>query len=177
MKITRIRGKKAVISKLNAVDNIVKSGIVESLKYGGYLLRDKAIENLINLSKEPGLSQDGESITLKSNWIVAGETPNSIKVECISEHAAVVELGGESTGTTLVRMTKGSGYPIGKQQYGQASFGPDPITGVIKPIIRKEFLIQQPKSYFRSAYNSGWVKESMRNRIKRDISKNIRSIL
>ncbi len=172
LKVTQIRGKKDIIRKLEKIDKFVPNSMQHALQYGADLLRDRAIQNLVNLSKEPGMSLDGESIANKENWGWQPESQLTGRLSCNSKHAAVVELGGEQTGTTLVVKRGSGGFPIGKQQYGQASFDDQG-----KPMIRRAFLIQRPKYYFRSAIESQWVKESIKNRIKRDVWKSMRSVL
>jgi len=173
MKSIKVKGEKLVKSNINKIQNSINNSIINSLKFGGAVLRDKAISNLIDTSKNYGLSKDSESIIDKDrNWLIVEESRDTIKVECNSEHAAVVEFGGENTGTTLIKMKQGPGYPIGKQQLGSAMIGTKyPFKG--RPVISKKFLIQQPKAYFRNAIDSPYVRESIKNKIKT----NIRSVL
>jgi hypothetical protein len=170
--ISQIRGKKEVIANLVKVQYNIQASLLPSLINASYKLRDQARENVRNWSQVPGLSITGKSITDIESWDTIPVDNNSVSLICLSNHAAVVELGGTETGATLVEMTKGPGYPIGKQQHGGAIIGDDG-----KPIIRTKFLIQQPMGYFRSAIDNQSTQGSMVASIKNDLWDSIESAL
>jgi len=119
-----VKGLNRVLRKVGQLDNMMKVGLQEPLFRATEHLRDKSIEHLRNIAKEPGLSVDGESITDTSNWTIirnssdseAGTSPAcSVTLKCISKHAAVVELGGG--GKVIQAETyKLPWFPVGKQQ-------------------------------------------------------------
>jgi len=146
-----------ILNKVNNLEKIINSNLVEALTKSAEKLGHYARENVRNWAAEPGLSQTGGAIANESSWMTNSENNNMVSISCISNHAAVVEFGGELTGTSLVVMTKGPGYPIGKQQ-GKP------------PIIRKSFLIQQPMAYFRSAKDSDYVRWQLRQSIRSDLA-------
>jgi hypothetical protein len=174
IKITNIKGLNQILKNIRRVQTMVLNSSRESLKYGAELLRDKAIENLKNTSKLAGLSADGQSITKIENWSITNKGALGITLACNSKHAAIVELGGH--GKTIVARSYGyRGWPVylegGSWRGWQQGYPPTPGKMLAK------VKLQGPKNYFRSAINSEWVRQSMLNRIKRDIMKGIRGSL
>jgi len=170
--ITRVTGKKKVTTNIKNVESAIYDGSFNALSHSANLLRDKAIENLINLSAEPGLSADDQSITKKENWEIVKETNNRIQLQCKSNHAAIVEFGG--MGKIIDSRQYGHmGFPIGKQQ-GFAISNPDGKGG---PMIRRIVKLQRPKHYFGSAVNSEWVQQSMINRIQHNLWNSIKRVI
>ena len=109
-----------------------------------------------------GLSAEGGSITDPSNWTIRKHGELGASIRCNSDHAAVVEFGGEKTGIVMIeRGPNQPPFPIGLQQRQE-------------PVFKRKFAIQPPKAYLRSAIDSEWVRQSIRNRIRRDLLKVIR---
>lgn len=170
LRVSRILGKKEIIDNITRVYDNIESSLVRVLSNASDELRDQAIQNVLERAKEPGSSYQGGSITDRARWVVEPIDYNSINLLCTSEHAAIVEFGGEM-GTVLVTMPTGPGYPIGAQQNeGTAKIGDDG-----KPIIRRSFVIQQPMSYFRTAMDQS--ANNMMNVIKSDIETIIENTL
>jgi len=158
------RSYQYILENIDKTINIIKFNLRSALANSSNILRNQAINNVRNWAKLPGDSVVGGSISDSEKWKVNYIDLETITLSCLSEHAKIVEFGGELTGTTLVRMTKGPGYPIFKQQG-------------YPPMIRKSFLIQQPMAYFRSAKDSPSIRSSMKNSIKKDIWKSIKENL
>ena len=177
IRIGRISGKAKILSNIERVKSNTKKTIHIPLSDAANLLRDKAIENVKNWSQVPGLSKDGQSIIDKNNWYTIREGDTSIKLLCDSDHAAVVEFGGNLTGRNYIGPPNiARGFPVGKQQFGGAIIGNRyPIVG--KPVIVRKVKIQRPMAYFRSARDTPSVKASMKSRIKSGILKNIRGMI
>jgi len=169
--IKEIRGKKKIISNLKKIKSQIDNNLINSLTYGTELLRDRAIDNLRNLATEPGLSVKGGKITDKNSWFVEPITSKEILLRCTSEHASIVELG--APGRTILSTDYGwKGFPIGRQQGFAIS---DPIKGGL--MYRKKVRLQSGYHYLQSAMDSQWVRESMLNRMSRNLNKVIEGIL
>ena len=170
IKITKITGKKEILNRIDRMQSLVYNSAEVSLRQGAYVLRDKAIANVRNWAKQPGFSLKGGSIVNSEIWGIEPKSNLEIELTCNSDHAAVVEFGGTLTGTSMVVSKGKGGFPIGKQQHGQASFGEDG-----KPIIRRKFDIQQPMGYLGSALESS--KGEMLDKIGGSLNRTIMGII
>jgi len=92
MRVTQVRGKKAVNEKLKTVSERITANAYHGLNKGARTLRDAAINQLKARADLVGLSGK-DSISLPENWKVIAESNKKVKLECNSPHAAAVELG------------------------------------------------------------------------------------
>jgi hypothetical protein len=162
-----VKGIKEINSKLRKIRSSVDSNINLALTNSARILRDQAIENVRNWSDAPGLSKIGSLIDPDTSWVIDSAINTEVTLTCISDHAAVVEFGGEQTGRTIIgppeRRGGSKGYPVGKQQHGGAIVSE--YDG--KPIIRQSVLIQQPMAYLREAEHM--ASDKILHSIKRDL--------
>ena len=156
--VYRVTGKKKVINNIKDTSMRINNAMQSALTDGAELIRDRSIESLQNLAKEPGLSVQGGKITDKKSWVIEPMTDTEIVLKCLSEHAAIVEFGG--MGRSILATDYGwKGFPIGRQQ------GKEP------PTIRSKVKLQRGYNYFRSTINSEYARLSALNRIKRNLWK------
>ena len=158
-----IENIQQVINKIYRVMDALDSHLGENLSQGAELIQDKAINYLKGVAREPGMSVQGGKITENSSWNIENISNYEVTLKCLSEHAAIVELGG--TGNWISTHYGWRGFPIGRQQ------GKEP------PLIRSRVRLQDGHHYLQTTIDSPAVTDAVVNKIKMNMVAEIRSVL
>lgn len=128
---------------------------IDALSEGADHLRDTSIEFLKSQSKEYGKSIVGGSIVDTKNWYKEPIDNNSIKLNCISEHASIVEFGG--LGKVIFARNYGlNSFPVGQQQGNE--------------VVNVQAIKLQPGfHYLESTMNSPQVRYNMLRKVGKTI--------
>lgn len=111
----KVTGVSRVQNNIRNIRNTLTNNMKWYLNGAGYLLRDGAINFLYDNSRYPP-SVEHQSIRDPNSWTVQNVNDTTVKLICNSEHAAVVEVGGELTGTTTIYPRGDTPMPVGKNQ-------------------------------------------------------------
>lgn len=147
-----VEGIKEVNSNLDRLKLVVLNSIESSLSDAADHLKDTSIEFLKSQAKEPEKSVQGQRITDSESWYIEPINNNKIRLHCKSEHAAIVEFGGE--GTLIATHYGWLGFPVGRQQ------------GLEPPNIKPEIKLQQGYHYLENTMNSPDVRNNMLEKIR-----------
>jgi hypothetical protein len=150
----RITGYKEIRDRGNRIIKSLNEKYIDALSQAGEHLDLTSIEFLKSQAKEPGLSVKGGRITEPSSWEIIQEGDNkSILLRCNSEHAAVVEFGGENRAINVAREWGWYAFPVGQQQGNVPTFRP-------------EVKLQQGYHYLSNTMNSPDVQSNMLSKVK-----------
>jgi hypothetical protein len=157
----KITGLKKTISNLTKLGNIINADAHIGLTGGLNILTDGAIQKLngmIGTGRWGPWGKSSDSIRDKSNWKIITISPTKLNLECISNHAAVVELG-----TVGAAMVEGGPFPIGKQQG-------------LEPIYRTRFAVQRGYHYLTSAKEDKSIQTRMVEEMAKSIINSIKKV-
>jgi hypothetical protein len=163
----KIDGLDRIEAKADDILYEIKKLTQVSLIEAASLLRNSSIEYLKGAvqgnprSQGWGRSMTGDSITSEDSWGIYTIGKNKVTLQCFSQHAAIVELGGIKTGVAMVENATGDkhfNFPIGMQENWTD----------IK--VRPRFAIQQGYGYLTNSMNSPEVQELMLLEMKKTLS-------
>ena len=162
-----VSGVGEVVARLKVLQAKIQWNMKQGLVNASEKLRDSAINNLTNSPWPPSTAD--LSIRAKSSWINTGSQQNSVNLECISQHAAAVELGTFASPKLrdgrfyASELTTGGVFPIGLNQGIPVAF-------------RTSIAPQQPKAYLGNAMRNPTTINEMINEVGKVLKTTIASV-